>query len=401
MRRMIDDTLLYEDNVEKAFHQVGEYLSLVGRNDIVLNPDKFEFAQDEVSWAGVRLTADKVEPLPDHVTAIKQFPTPTCLTDLRSYFALVNQVAPYYAVQPVLLPFRDLLKKNAKFYWDEVLHRVFEQSREVIAEEVLKGIYSFEVGRWTGVLTDWCKSGIGYVLVQKYCTCAEVTPICCVGGWKVCMVGSRFTSPAEQNYSPVEGELQAVVDGLHKTRYYTQGCEKLIVGVDHKPLLGIINGKRLEDIDNMRLRRLKEKTFGWKFDIVHIPGRKNCAPDAMSRGVPQVAELVEGTCEEVLYHLRGGSECLAARHYHDQDAHGLEPLVAVGEEEVSCGEVRSHMLAMLRTVLGSDVTTPDYEMDVSGELLASMALGVKSVTWERVKQVSAKDPATLQLVTWI
>ena len=48
----------------------------------------------------------------------------------------------------------------------------------------------------------------------------------------------------------------------------------LIVGVDQKPLLGIINGKRLEDIDNMRLRRLKEKTFGWKFDTVHIPGRK-------------------------------------------------------------------------------------------------------------------------------
>ena len=38
------------------------------------------------------------------------------------------------------------------------------------------------------------------------------------------------------------------------------------------------------------------------------------------------------------------------------------------------------MLAMLRTVLDSDITKPDYEMDVSGELLASMDLGVKSIT---------------------
>ena len=196
-----------------------------------------------------------MEPLPGHVTAIRQFPTPTCLTDLRSYFALVNQVAPNYAVQPVLLPFRELLKKDKKFYWDEVLQRFFEEFREVIADEVLKGVYSYEVGRWTAILTDWYKSGIGYVMAQKYCKCTELTPICCAGGWKVCMMGSRFTSPAEQNYSPVEGELQAVVDGLHKSRYYSQGCEKLIVGVDHKPLLGIINGKRLEDIDNMRLRR--------------------------------------------------------------------------------------------------------------------------------------------------
>ena len=40
-------------------------------------------------------------------------------------------------------------------------------------------------------------------------------------------------------------------------------------------------------------------------------------------------------------------------------------------------------------------------MDVSGELLASMDLGVKSVTWERVKQVAAKDTTVIQLVEWI
>ena len=70
------------------------------------------------------------------------------------------------------------------------------------------------------------------------------------------MVGPRFTSEAEQNYSAVEGELQGVVDGLHKTRYYTQGCDKLLIVVNHKPLLGLLQGKRLEDIDNMRSRRI-------------------------------------------------------------------------------------------------------------------------------------------------
>ena len=181
------------------------------------------------------------------------------------------------------------------------------------------------MGRWTGVITDWCKNGIGYVLVQKYCNCTDITPICCTGGWKVCMVGSRFTSAAEQNYSAVEGELQGVVDGLHKMRYYTQGCDKLLVGVDHKPLLGLLQGKRLEDIDNMRLRRLIEKTYGWQFKVVHIPGRKHGAADAMSRGVPDTA--VE--CNQ----LEG--------------------------EEVTCREVRSHMLAMLPVVSSENLPQPD------------------------------------------
>ena len=59
------------------------------------------------------------------------------------------------------------------------------------------------------------------------------------------------------------------------------------------------------------------------------------------------------------------------------------------------------MHAMLRTVLDNDITKPDCEMDVSGELIASMDLGIKSVTWERVKQVAAKDTPMIQLVEWI
>ena len=93
MRRVIDDTLLYEENIEKAFHQVAAYLTLVGKNGIILNPDKFQFAAESVDWAGIRLTTDKVEPLPAHVQAIREYPTPRNITDMRSYFALVNQVS--------------------------------------------------------------------------------------------------------------------------------------------------------------------------------------------------------------------------------------------------------------------------------------------------------------------
>ena len=90
MRRVIDDTLLYEYDVEKSFRQVAEYLTLVGNNGIILNPDKFTFAADEVSWAGVKISKEKVAPLEDHVLAIRQFPTPKNIMDMRSYFALVN-----------------------------------------------------------------------------------------------------------------------------------------------------------------------------------------------------------------------------------------------------------------------------------------------------------------------
>ena len=40
---------------------------------------------------------------------------------MRSYWALVNQVSPYYCIQPHLQPFRELLKKNVSFMVTEIL----------------------------------------------------------------------------------------------------------------------------------------------------------------------------------------------------------------------------------------------------------------------------------------
>ena len=72
VRRVIDDTLLYGKDLEEAYKQVASYLTLVGNNGIILNSDKFSFGEDVVDWAGIRLTKDKVEPLPDHVRAIRE-----------------------------------------------------------------------------------------------------------------------------------------------------------------------------------------------------------------------------------------------------------------------------------------------------------------------------------------
>ena len=162
-----------------------------------------------------------IEPLPEHIEAIKNFPVPENITDMRSYWALVNQVSNYYATQPHLAPFRELMKKNTKWYWDDVLQQLFDQSRAFIAKEIQEGITRYNITKWRAVMTDWSRQGLGFVMCQKYCSCSAIMPLCCKTGWKVCMVGSSFLSPAEQNYSPIEGEGLAVANALHKTWQYT------------------------------------------------------------------------------------------------------------------------------------------------------------------------------------
>ena len=113
--------------------------------------------------------------------------------------------------------------------------------------------------------------------------CENLHPRCCPGGWKLVLAGGRFTTAAESHYSPVEGECLAVADSLHKARHFVLGCPDLIIAVDHKPLLGLLNDRSLADVQNPRLLSLKEKTLWFTFTVIHIPGRMHCGPDYMSR----------------------------------------------------------------------------------------------------------------------
>ena len=131
----------------------------------------------------------------------------------------------------------------------------------------------FDKCRVTCLATDWSRTGIGYFLSQKHCQCSDITPTCCPDGWKLILAGSRFTRPAESRYHPVEGEALAVAYALHKTRCYIQGCKKLIIATDHRPLLKIFGDRHLKDISNPRLLNFKEKALPYTFQMTDVPGK--------------------------------------------------------------------------------------------------------------------------------
>ena len=147
-----------------------------------------------------------------------------------------------------------------------------------------EGVKSFETNRPTCLSTDWSKTGLGYTLTQKHCSCPPPAKSNCGNGhWKLVFAGSRFTTPPESRYAPIEGETLAVAYGLQSCRMFVMGCPDLIVAVDHKPLLKILNDRQLETISNPRILQLKEKMLMFQFKIQHIPGIYHNAADAASR----------------------------------------------------------------------------------------------------------------------
>ena len=281
--RCVDDTVHYDTDLEQHWWRTIDLLTRVGRAGIVLNPDKFQFAERDVDFAGFRVTDSTIEPLPKYLDAIRDFPTPDSTTDIRSWFGLVNQVANYAQLRDTMAPFKPFLSPRCKFSWSPELEDAFQSSKRAIIEAIREGVEIYDMQRRTCLRPDWSRRGIGYFLLQQHCGCASGIPDCCPGGWRITLAGSRFLTPTEQRYAAIEGEALAVAWGLEQTRYFTQGSDNLVIVTDHKPLVKIFGDRTLDEITNSRLFRLKQRTLPWRFDIVHLPGKSNHAADAASR----------------------------------------------------------------------------------------------------------------------
>lgn len=281
--KCVDDVCLWGETLEETFIRTCQYLTHCTQNGIIFNPEKFVMGRESVEFVGFELTKEGIKPMEETLQSIRDFPTPTDITGVRSFFGLIQQVSYAFTLTKPMAPFRELLKSSSRFYWDEVLQEMFDKAKEVIIKEIEKGVKTFDKKKPTCIATDWSKEGLGFFLLQKHCSCEVLSPVCCKTGWQLVMAGSRFTKEAESRYSPVEGEALAVTYGLHKCRYYVLGCQNLLIATDHQPLLKIFSDRKLDDIENPRLLRLKEKSLIYKFKIVHVPGRKHAGPDALSR----------------------------------------------------------------------------------------------------------------------
>ena len=143
---------------------------------------------------------------------------------------------------------RKTVKHNATFKWNEMFDQLFHQSKELLISKVEEGVNAFNTKWQTCLQTNWIKSGIRYLLFQKYCNYSDKkTPVCCSDHWKLVFAGSSFTTPTERWYSPTEGEELAVSWSLENTKMFVIECL---------------------DIPNPCICSLKEKTLLYQFKAI-------------------------------------------------------------------------------------------------------------------------------------
>ena len=160
-RKCVDDVVGWANTLAELFWDAVEFFEVTGNHGIIQNLKKFCWGRRELEFVGFWLKSDGVKPTGETLKAITDFPRPTDITGIRSWFGLVEQVSFSFAKNELMEPFRALLKPKSQFQWDEPIQLAFDRAKVEIVKLVEGGVMLFVLGAWLCLVTDWSRVGVG------------------------------------------------------------------------------------------------------------------------------------------------------------------------------------------------------------------------------------------------
>ena len=300
-QKLVDDGLTGARNLKHLEQRLRALLDSCREYSITLSPKKFKIGP-EVKFAGHIIGADGVKPDPEKIESIRNFPTPTNLTEVRSFLGLANTLGSFLPdLTHVCRPIHDLTRKNVPFVWGIDQENAFQQAKTLLTSNMV--VKPFDPNMKTILITDASRIGLGYLLCQ--------TPKSGPEELRLVRCGSRSLVPAEKNYAPTELEALGIFFAVIHCKHYLEGCPDVEVRTDHKALVPMWT-KDLADLPNARVLRFRERLQHFDLNVVYIPGKKNLMADALSRNPQTTTEFTTTEISNVNW-------CSSVTAWSDQD----------------------------------------------------------------------------------
>ena len=262
----IDDIVVFAKAFDEHLVKLRNVFKHLEEAGLVLQPPKCEFLLDEILYLGHVVGRDGHKPDERKIASVKNFPTPLCLTDVRSFLGLCSyyrKFIPNFAI--TAKPLTDLTKKETSFNWQKEQQEAFEElKRKLISYPVLA---HYDTSRETQIRTDACAYGIGAILLQKIDE-----------DWHPIAYMSRLLKKSQLNYHISDKECYAIVEAINKWRAYLDGI-RFEVMTDHCSLCYLVTKKDLSP----RLMRYSMALQRFDFRIVYKSGKHHHDVDALSR----------------------------------------------------------------------------------------------------------------------
>jgi transposase InsO family protein len=280
----LDDIVVFSRTFDEHVERLEAILKRLESTGLKLKPSKCRLFQKRIKYLGHVISEEGVETDPDKIAALKNWPVPQTVQDVRSFLGFVGYYRRYIkGFASVARPLHDLLKEPpgqkkhpAKrptkkewanhFKWDDVHQRAFDTLIDLCCSAPVLAYADFTSS--FELHTDASGIGLGAVLYQNQ-----------DGKERVIAYASRGLSPAERNYPAHKLEFLAlkwaVTDKFHD---YLYGAT-FNVKTDNNPLTYVLSSAKLDATSQRWVAQLSD----YQFSIEYRSGKENIDADILSR----------------------------------------------------------------------------------------------------------------------
>ena len=263
----LDDIIIYTRTEEEHLQLLEEVLSRLLQHNAKLRREKCVFFTKQIQYLGHIISGGTLQPAPEKLQAVAEFPVPTTLKQLERFLGLTSYYRRYiHRFSFIAEPLHRLKKKGVDFVWGTDQQMAFDTLKKKLTEPPVVAI--FDDNKPTFLHTDASEIGIGSILMQKNDQNQK----------EVIAYYSRRLTEAESKYDNCERECLAVVESVDHFRIYLHG-RKFDIYSDNSALQWLFSIKK----PTGRLYRWSVRLSVYSYTIHHRKGSKNLAADALSR----------------------------------------------------------------------------------------------------------------------
>jgi hypothetical protein len=269
----LDDIIVYSSSFHDHLNHLELVLQQIQESGLTLKINKCHFCKTHLKYLGHIVSKEGIQPDPDKLRAVREYPVPTKLKAVRTFLGLTSYYRRFIKNYATLAEPLLALTRNSDlklFQWTPACQNSFELLRQHLIEAPVIAYPRFD--QPFILQLDASDVGLSAILVQKLIDDDNVTREHVIG------YASRTLSSSERNYTATERECLAIVYGCNYYRPYIEGTRFTAV-TDHKALKWLHSTKDL----NTRLARWAIQIATYDMDILHRPGSENGPPDALSR----------------------------------------------------------------------------------------------------------------------
>ena len=262
----LDDIIVYSRDFDSHVQRLQEVLERLRGANLKLHVKKCCLFQRKVEFLGHVLSEAGIEMQDDKVAAIRDWPVPKNLQQLRSFVGLCSyyrRFIPGFA--DIAAPLHMLQRKQVPFTWTWEQDQAFNRLKERLTSAPVLGMPTDEGTFYLDC--DASDVGLGAVLSQRQGN-SEV----------VIAYSSRALSRPERNYDVTRRELLAIVYGLKAYKQYLLG-RHFVIRTDHAALQWL---QRTPE-PMAQLARWLVFIEQFDFDVLHRPGARHGNADGLSR----------------------------------------------------------------------------------------------------------------------